>query len=120
MAIATVRTILVASGAVTALVPAANITALMRPQGLTIPAVTLQRITLTPFNHLRGDGDLDANIVQLDVWNDDYTEARAIAAACRTALQTAGLSMNQESEGYESETDPELYRVTQSWSVFTS
>lgn len=118
MADKVIRDVLVAASAVTVLVPAARITPLIRPQSITIPAITLQRVSLVPQNHLRGDGDLDDNSVQLDVWSDSYESARAIASACRTAL--AGFSMTFESDDYESETAPELYRVTQTYQVWTN
>lgn len=118
MAIKTVRDVLVAASAVTALVPAARITPLIRPQSIVVPAITLQRISTVPQNHLRGDGDLDDNSVQLDVWADSYLSARSIADACRTAL--AALAMTFENDGYEPETAPELYRVTQTYQVWTN
>lgn len=121
MPVATVRAVLVAASAVTDLVPATRIEPLRRTQSLAVPAITLQRVSTVPFNHLRGDGDLDANLVQLDVIAGDYTAARLIATACRNALQDAAARhvMQSEIDGYESETDPELYRITQTWSVFT-
>ncbi len=119
MPVATTRAVLVASGAVTALVPATRIEPLRRTQSLVLPGITLQRVSTTPQNHLRGNGQLDANLVQLDVFDDDYTNARLIADACRTALEAGGYPLNSEIDGYESETDPELYRITQTWSVFT-
>jgi hypothetical protein len=120
MAIESVRAVLVAAGAVTALVPAERIQALRREQSTTTPAVTLQRIASTPHPHLRNSGGLMANLVQLDVWDSQYTRARSIASACRTALEAAGIQITSELDGYEPETDPELYRITQTWSVFTS
>ncbi len=119
MPIATVRAVLVASGAVTTLVPALRIEPLRRTQTFAAPAITLQRVSTVPFNHLRGNGQLDANLVQLDVLSTDYTNARLIADTCRTALEAAGYPLQSEIDGYESETDPELYRITQTWSVFT-
>lgn len=119
MPVATARAVLVASGAVTALVPENRIEAIRRTQSLAVPAIILQRISTTPFNHLTGNGVLDANLVQLDVFGTDYTAARLIADTCRTALEAAGHPLQSEIDGYESETDPELYQITQTWSVFT-
>lgn len=119
MPVAAVRTVLVASGAVIALVPALRIEPIRRTQTFAIPAITLQRVSTTPQNHLRGNGALDANLVQLDVLGSDYTAARLIADTCRTALEAAGYLLQSEIDGYESETDPELYRITRTWSVFT-
>jgi hypothetical protein len=119
MAIETVRDVLIAASAVTSLVPAARIEALRRTQGIGIPAITLQRIVDTPFNKLDGHAGLDVTLVQLDVFDDDYTRGLQIADACRAALYAAGIQLQSETEGYEPGPDPELYRITQSWSVFT-
>lgn len=120
MAIETVRNVLVAAGAVTALVPASRITPLIRPQSITIPAITLQRLSLIPSNHLRGSGAADANLVELNVWADSYASARSIAAACRTALQAATFAMTLETDSYEEGVYPELYQITQTWQVWTT
>lgn len=119
MAVKTVRDVLVAAGAVTTLVPASRITPLVRPQAISVPAITLQRISLTPNNHLRGDAGLDANRVQLDAYAETYAAARAVADACRAALVAAGHLLQTEFDSHEPETDPDLYRVTQEYNVWT-
>jgi len=119
MSVATVRAVLVASGAVTALVPATRIEPIRRTQRTAIPAIVLQRISMIKFPHLRANGSLKQTLVQLTVIDDDYTNALAIADACSTALDAAGYVLQSELDGYESETDPELYQIPQTWSVFT-
>lgn len=119
MPVATVRAVLIAAAPVIALVPALRIEPIRRTQSTTIPAITLQRVSTVPFNHLRPSPNLDANLVQLTVIDDSYTDARSAADACRAALEAAGFSMQSEIDGYESETDPELYQIIQTWSVFT-
>jgi hypothetical protein len=57
--------------------------------------------------------------VQLNVYAADYTKAAAISAVCRAALQAAGMTLQSEIDGYESDPDPELAQMTQTWSVFT-
>ena len=120
MAIQQVRNVLVASGAVTALVPATAIEPLRRTQSGSLPAIVLQRISVTPQNHLRGNGGLDANLVQVDVYASTYTSCRAIAGAARAALDAGGFLMTSEVDGYEPDVDPELYRLTQTWQVWTT
>lgn len=119
MPVATVRALLVANPAVMVLVPAARIEPLRRTQGFALPAITLQRISTVPSNHLRGNGALDANLVQVDFYGADYTALRNIADVCRSTLEAGGHTMQNETDGYESDTDPELYRLLQTWSVFT-
>ena len=118
MAIQAVRDVLAASGAVIALVPASRIEPVRRTQALAAPAILLQRISVVPQNHLRGDGDLDACVVQLDVFATTYAATRSIADACRSALQAAGYLMTLEVDGFEPDVDPELYRLSQSWQVW--
>lgn len=120
MAVQTVYSVLAAAGSVTALVPAAQITPLVRMQSVAPPAITLQRISMVPTNHLGGSSSLDSNRVQLDVWASSYSSAKAIAVACRAALAAANHQMLLEVDQYDAEVDPELFRITQDWSVWTS
>jgi hypothetical protein len=96
----------------------AKISPLIKSQGITPPAVTLQRISLTPQNHLRGNGGLDQVRIQLDAWCTTYDRARSLANACRNALETAGHVMESEIDNYDPETDPGLYRITQDFLIW--
>lgn len=121
MGVSTVRAVLIAAAPVTAIVPADRIEPVARTQALAVPAITLQRVSSVPFAHLRANGALRVNSVQVDCWASDYTSARTLADACTAALDAAGFTLQSEIDGgLESETDPELFRVTQTWSVFTS
>src|SRR4051812_40351036 len=108
MAIQALRDAWVGAPAVTALVPATHIEPLRRTQNIGVPGIALQRVSDVPFNHLRGEANLDVNLVQADFYGDDYTALRAIADACRTAGLAAGFLLNSELDGYDPETDPEL------------
>lgn len=119
MTVAVVGAALIADVGVTTLVPAERIEALRRTQGIAIPAITITDVVRTPFNHLRGWGGTDANQVQVDLYASNYTDALQIAAAARAALETAGYIMESQLERNEPETDPELFLITQQWSVFT-
>lgn len=120
MPVEAVRAALIAAPAVTSLVSAERIEPLRSTQrSVRVPAIVLQRISTVPSNHLTDDGGLDANVVQLDVYADNYSTAMEIAAQCRTAIQAAGMALQSETDGYESDPDPELAHITQTWSVFT-
>lgn len=95
-----------------------RVSPLMKSQSLTMPAVTVQRVTTDPVNHLRGHGSLDDSRTQLDSWAETYAGARALATACRTAMQTAGHLMLGEFDNYDPETDPGLYRITQDYRIW--
>jgi ornithine cyclodeaminase/alanine dehydrogenase-like protein (mu-crystallin family) len=121
MSVEVVLAALKADAGVTAIVGSgvnARISALMKTQGITIPAVTLQRISLEPQNHLRGHAGLDSVRVQVDSWEHTYAGVRALADACRSALQDADHVMLGEIDNYDPETDPGLYRITQDFQIW--
>jgi len=119
MTVAIARAVLVAAPAVTTLVDAERIEALRRTQSFQIPAIMLQSIALVPYNHLRGPSGLDANTVQVDSYGNDYTEALTVAAAVRAALEAAGHLLQQQQELAEPENNPELFVISQTWSVYS-
>lgn len=121
MSVGTVRAALVAAAPVTALVPEARIEPLRRTQSFAVPAITIQVTSRIPYNHLRAGGALYRYLDQVDYWATNYTAARAIADAGLAALEAAGHLMESEIDsGHEPETDPELFRITQIWSVITA
>lgn len=117
MSVATVRAVLVAAAPVTTLVPEQRIEGLRRTQSFAIPAVTLTDVSLVPFAQLRGHAGLNAHLVQVDCYGATYTQALDVAAASFAALEAAGYIMQSQIERNEPETDPELFQVTQTWSV---
>lgn len=118
-AVEVLRASFIAAAPVTNLVPEARQEPLKRTQALGVPAITFQTASNVPFTHLGGDAGLDANLVDAVIYADDYTQALAIARACRDAGFAAGHILQLQLDGYDPETDPELYRITQTWSVFT-
>jgi hypothetical protein len=96
----------------------AKISPLIKSQGISPPAITLQRVAVTPQNHLRGNGGLDDSRVQADYWATTYDGVRALAAAGRAAMEAAGHPMQSEFDNYDPETDPGLYRITQDFQVW--
>jgi hypothetical protein len=119
VAIEALRTAWINAPAVTSLIAADKIEPLRRTQGIGLPGIALQIVSDVPFVHLGGDAGLDANLVQADFYGTDYTALRAIADACKTAGFNAGFVMQIQFDNYDSDTDPELYQITQTWSVFT-
>lgn len=121
MSVPVVVGILTAATGVTAIVGSGSdcrVSSLTKVQGITIPAVTVQRVSTDPVNHLRGHAGLDDSRVQVDSWATTDTEVRALAAACRAAIQTAGHLMLGEFDNYDPETDPGLYRITQDYRIW--
>jgi hypothetical protein len=118
MSIAIVRAVLVGSAQVTAIC-GDRISPLIKAQGELLPNVTLQRTEVDPKNHLSGHAGIDSTVVQLDAWAETDQEARDLADACRQAMQDAGYLMLNEFDNYEPGTDPGLYQVTQTFSVWS-
>jgi hypothetical protein len=121
VSVETTRAVLVAAAGVTAIVGTganARISPLIKAQGITPPAVTLQRVAMTPQNHLRGNGSLDYCRVQSDSWAVTYAAVRALADACRAAMEAAGHPLLSEIDNYDPEVDPGLYRITQDYQVW--
>lgn len=124
MSIEVVLAALKADASVTAIVgggTSARISPLIKAQNITMPAVTLQRTSTTPTNSIDPSPHtgLDQTRVQIDCWADSYAGARALASACRTALQNAGHPCVGEFDNYDPETDPGLYRLTLDFSVWS-
>ena len=116
MAVQAIRNILVAASPVTALV-GQRISPVERAQNTELPCVVLTRVSLAPTNSLATVPNLDSNRVQLDAYATTYAEARQVADACRAALETAGVTMEVEIDGFEP--DVTEYRVTQDFLIWT-
>lgn len=58
------------------------------PLGTAYPATVYSVVSTTPTNVKDGASTLDATVVQVDIYSDDYSEAQSIASAIRTALDT--------------------------------
>lgn len=76
---------LLAASGVTALV-STRVYPVARPQGSTLPAVTLQRIDGAPLLTDEGDSGLENPRIQLDCWGTTYASAKAAARAVIAAL----------------------------------
>lgn len=79
------RTYLLAQPSVTALI-ATRLYPIRLPQGVTLPAVTYQRITRTATVTHDGAADLGRAGIQIDCWADTYAGMVALAKAIRAAL----------------------------------
>jgi len=118
MLFGTIRTVLAGAAPVTAIC-GQNIDSLVRPQAVALPSVTVQAIAVTPINGINGWYGLDGNLAQLDSWAATYTQAHELAAACRTAMQDAGHTMESEFDNYDPAAElAGVYRVTQEYSVW--
>lgn len=117
-AIQQVLAVLTAAAPVVALV-GSRIAPLLRTQDLVLPAITLQRITLSPTNQFSGDGGLDQTRVQVDCYGATYSNARAVADAVRTAMKAVPILMTLETERFDEPPNPGVYCVTQEYEVWS-
>lgn len=79
------RAHLLATAAVTALVPAERIVWNQRI-GPALPAISLHRITGRPDYHLQGPSGLVDSLVQVDCWGASFASVTAVARAVQAAL----------------------------------
>jgi len=115
MSIETVRDILVADPAVLALVEA-RISPYVRAQDEALPAVVIEISSVTPFSNLASPPSLDLVTATVTAWAATYDEAVELSAACRSALEAAGLSLNSQSERFEPSV--EEYLVAMDFTLF--
>lgn len=109
--------VLIADVTVSGLV-AARIYPLLMPQGVTLPALSYQRVATAPHDDLEGTQNHEWVRVQIDVWDDDYPSAKTLAAAVHTALQVTPVyaQLLMELDDYDS--DLKLYRVILDFNVW--
>jgi enhancing lycopene biosynthesis protein 2 len=112
----TVQAALLANSVVTALA-GTRVFQTTRTQAFETPAVAVSQVGRTPFNHLAGPPTLDAARVQVDSFATTRGQCRALADACRAALEAVGIVTEGEFEGFEP--DVAEYRITQDFSVWT-
>ena len=119
MSVKMIKDILAGNTAVTALV-SDRVFPLVRPQNLTLPAITLQRVISTPANIInRAVAPIDHDRLQLDAWDATYAGARALADACRSAINQAGYTLETELDDFnEGAALSGVYRIIQEYSVW--
>jgi hypothetical protein len=118
MLLTSIRTLLAAAPAVTAIC-ADRIEILTRPQAIGVPAVCLSIVSTTPVNGLETWNGLDGSLVQIDCYALTYADARALAAACRTAMETEH-ELETEFDNFDESAELSgLARVTQQYSVWS-
>jgi hypothetical protein len=118
-AIAQALGILSAAAPVVALV-GTRISPLIRAQDLVLPAVTLQRITLTPSNTFAGNGGLDNTRLQVDCWDATYAGARALAIVVRAAFDAVPVLMTLELDNnFQLDPVPGVYQITQEYQIWS-
>jgi len=119
MLLTTVRTTLVNAAAVTALA-STRIEILTRPQAIDVPAVCLTKVATAPIYGLEAWNGLDENQVQVDCYAQTATDARALADACRAAMEAADHELVSDFDNFDDSAELSgLARVTQQYAVWS-
>lgn len=86
----------------------------------TLPAIVYQRIDGVPRNHMRGGTTKINARIQIDCYGEEYADAKAVAAAVRTAMNTwpAGFKALLLSDRDFEEERTALKRVLMEFSVW--
>lgn len=86
--------------ALTALVPAARMVCMDRPQATaTLPMLVLKRVSSDHEHNLDGAAGSAVVTVQIDVWASSYSSAKTVAEMVRTVLDGYSGSMGDVSTG---------------------
>jgi hypothetical protein len=111
VALKIVRDILIGSAAVIDLV-GNKVSPLSALQGESYPFVVLTVVSVDPINALSGFAGLNRSHVQIEAWAFEYRQASDIAAACRSALESAGhLCIAEVTEIFDFQTDASVFRA---------
>lgn len=95
-----------------------RIYAMFLPDGVTIPAITYQRVGTESINSFAGSSELDHVRMQIDCWASGYAEAKAMAAEVRQRMQGSGFKALLSNEFDDFEPDTERYRVSGDYLVW--
>lgn len=112
-----IYTVLTADPTVSGLV-GTRIYPLLMPQGVTLPALSYQRVATAPHDDLEGTQNHEWVRIQIDVWDADYAGAKTLADAVHAALQVTPVyaQLLMELDDYDS--DLKLYRVILDFNVW--
>lgn len=118
-AIETVRGILLATPAITALV-ASRVSATVQSQDTVLPSVVLS-LDQVPIENMSGAPTLYSNTVTAVVLSEvSSTEAAQIADLIRDAVAAAGHAFLSKAEAFDPESAPPLYVATAQFQVWTN
>ena len=88
------------------------------PQNVTLPAIVYSRVATVPHDDLELTQNHERVRVQLDCWASTYAEAKTLAAAVRTAMQTTPVFGQLLMELDDYDPDVKLHRVIQDFNIW--
>lgn len=90
-------------------------------QNTIYPAITYTRISGGQVNSLTGYSNLESPRIQIDVWGDNYSDVKSLAAAVHTAMGAAttfGALLESDQDLYED--DVKIHRVCMDFIVWNN
>jgi hypothetical protein len=109
--------ILMADAAVQA-IAGARIYPMRRPQDDPAPCVVYQRISTAPVKNIEGDSGLDSVRLQVSCWATAYADAKALAAAVRSAINASDLKSATEMEMDDQDAETREFRVMTDYRIW--
>lgn len=91
---------------------------MIMPQGVTLPALSYQRVATVPVNDLEGSQNHEWIRVQVDCWANNYSGVKTLATAVRAAMLLTpiyGILLTQIDD-YENE--EKIFRVILDFNVW--
>ena len=101
--------------------PSSRIYPLILPQDPGLPAVTFQRIANARVNSFDAGGGIDNPRIQVDCWAVSRKAARELAMEVKRVVEAStafGGWLITDSEFFEDDVDPQLYRVSMDFSLW--
>lgn len=88
-------------------------------QDQTTPYVIVTETVTDPQNHLLGPSGLDRCEVDVNCWARTFSDAEDVAAACRTAMESAGhLCIGRITDFFDGTLDPSFFRSGRIYQVW--
>ncbi len=89
------------------------------PQGATVPAVTYTRVSGARISNLDRE-NIQNPRYQVDVWDDEYDNARAVAVQVQAAFAAASFTSILIADRHDRDDTAEIYRVSMDFSVWST
>lgn len=119
MSVKLITDLLIGDSTVAAVV-ADRVTPLNRTTGIQPPSLTVQLISTSPTNTLKGDQKLDLERIQVDSWALTYKAAHDLCDIVRRVMIAQGYLLTLQLDGFDDGAElAGVYQVTQEYDVWT-
>lgn len=91
---------------------------LMAPEKVATPYIVYTKVAATPENTLDGGASIDLVRMQIDIYESNYSSAKSLSDAVRSALEGVSIKAAMQSEFDFFEPDLHIYRVSQDYLIW--